>query len=208
MKEKILILLVSMALLVGVLSGCTEEETPAAATNTAPTATVETPVVTHNTTAAGGTVQFNCTATDADEGDTIAYTWDFGDDGTSTQEDPEHTYATNGSYAVTVTVTDGTDSYTTDVTTVLVGNQAPVASFTHVADNLTVTFTDASTDDGTVSTWAWDFGDDNTSAVQAPEAHIYAANGTYTVTLTVTDEYGVASTADTEDITVAQEVAV
>ena len=194
-----------MTLLVGILSGCTEEETTP--TNNAPTASFTASDVEHNTSLAGGTVTFTCTATDEDEGDTLEYTWDFGDDETSTDQNPVHVYAANGSYDVTVTVTDGTDSYTTDTTTILVGNQAPTADFTYLADNLTVTFTDASTDDGTVSTWAWDFGDENTSALQAPEAHTYAANGTYTVTLTVTDEYGLASVADTEDITVAQEVA-
>ncbi|MFC2141004.1 PKD domain-containing protein, partial [Acidobacteriota bacterium] len=49
-------------------------------------------------------------------------------------------------------------------------------------------FTDTSTDpDGTIVSWLWDFGDGNTSTQQNP-SHTYAADGTYTVTLTVTDD--------------------
>lgn len=206
MKGKILVLLVSLALLVGVLSGCVEDddedEEPE---NNAPTAEFEVTDIEHNTSLDGGTVTFGCTASDEDEDDTITYLWDFGDDGTSDEEDPVHVYAANDSYDVTVTVDDGTDSFTTAATTVLVGNQAPVAGFTSVADNLTATFTDTSTDDGTVTTWLWDFGDDTNSTEQNP-VKTYAENGTFTVTLTVTDEYGLPSVAYIDDeITVAQE---
>ena len=201
LKGKLFVIIISMALLVGFLSGCVEEE-PEPKKNTPPTATF-TSDVTHNVTAAGGTVAFDCTATDAD-GDNLTYTWDFGDGETSDQEDPEHIYAANGSYIVTVTVNDGTDSFTTDPDIVLVGNQAPVAGFTYLTDNLTVTFIDISTDDGTISSWSWDFGDGNTSTDQNPE-WTYEADGTYTIILTVMDEYDLTSEAYSEDVTVAQE---
>ncbi len=64
---------------------------------------------------------------------------------------------------------------------------APVAAFSEVPADLTVTFTDESTDDGTIVSWAWDFGDGNTSTDQNP-VHVYAAYGTYNVSLTVTDD--------------------
>lgn len=66
---------------------------------------------------------------------------------------------------------------------------APSADFTHAVDGLDVVFTDASSDDGTIVAWAWDFGDGATSAEQHP-SHAYAAPGTYSVTLTVTDDLG------------------
>ena len=208
MKKKLLVGILGIALLVGVLSGCVEDtdEPEPEPTNNAPTVAFDSdPVVTHNESLAGGTVTFAITATDEDEDDTHTYAWAFGDDETSTEEDPEHIYAENGSYDVTVTVSDGTDTATATVT-VVVGNQAPTAAFTYVADNLTVNFTDASTDDGEISAWLWDFGDDTTSTEENPDV-TYATNGTYTVTLTVTDEFGLESTEYTEDITVEETVA-
>jgi PKD repeat protein len=55
------------------------------------------------------------------------------------------------------------------------------ANFSSTANNLSVDFTDLSTG---ASSWAWDFGDGNTSTQQNP-THVYASAGTYTVTLTV-----------------------
>ena len=69
-------------------------------------------------------------------------------------------------------------------------NQRPTSDFSFTTDVLTATFTDASSDaDGTLVSWSWDFGDGNGSTLQSP-VHSYAANGDYTVTLTVTDDGG------------------
>ncbi|PKK85266.1 MAG: hypothetical protein CVT48_06205, partial [Thermoplasmata archaeon HGW-Thermoplasmata-1] len=73
-------------------------------------------------------------------------------------------------------------------------NVPPVADFMYSPVNPTtsdtVQFTDASTDiDGTITAWAWNFGDGSTSAQQSP-THKYAKTGTYTVTLKVTDDAG------------------
>ncbi|MFG0252748.1 MAG: S8 family serine peptidase [Phycisphaerales bacterium JB038] len=66
------------------------------------------------------------------------------------------------------------------------GNEAPQASFTHDCTDLSCAFTDTSTDDVGVTSWSWDFGDGATSTSRNP-SHTYAAEGTYTVTLTVGD---------------------
>src|SRR5690242_17011017 len=65
---------------------------------------------------------------------------------------------------------------------------APVASFTRDTDTpvegRVVTFLDTSTDaNGDIATWAWDFGDGQTSTTQDPD-HRYEDDGTYVVTLT------------------------
>ena len=81
------------------------------------------------------------------------------------------------------------------------GNQPPVADFTFVVNDLTVTFTDQSYDpDGTIVSWLWDFGDGNTSTAQNP-VHTYASDGTYSVALTVTDDKD-ATDSVTKDVSV------
>jgi len=204
LNKKIFVLLVGTALLVGVISGCIEEEKEEEPENNAPTASF-TSEVDHNTTMAGGTVTFDSTATDADEDD-ITYSWDFGDGETSDEADPAHVYAANGTYTVTLTVSDGTDTYTTDEVEVIVGNIAPTALFTYEATNLSVVFTDASTDpnDDTL-TYSWDFDGDDTAdnTTGGPITYDYTAAGTYNATLTVTDSFGLTDDY-TVEITVAE----
>jgi xanthomonalisin len=70
----------------------------------------------------------------------------------------------------------------------------PVANFTDTVSGLTANFTNSSTDTGaTISSYAWTFGDNGTSTAASP-SHTYAAAGTYTVTLKVTDSTGATST--------------
>lgn len=63
---------------------------------------------------------------------------------------------------------------------------SPVASFNYVLNGLQVTFTDTSVDAGGITAWNWDFGDGSVATLQNP-AHTYAAAGTYSVQLTITD---------------------
>ena len=82
------------------------------------------------------------------------------------------------------------------------GNQAPVANFSSSTSGLTANFTDSSTDsDGTIASRAWNFGDGQTSTATSP-SHTYAAGGTYSVQLTVTDNGG-ATNSVTKSVTVS-----
>lgn len=70
--------------------------------------------------------------------------------------------------------------------TVTVDNP-PIASFDSTCSGLDCSFTDMSTDDGTIMSWLWNFGDGVTTTAQNP-SHTYPSAGDYTVTLTVTDD--------------------
>lgn len=81
-------------------------------------------------------------------------------------------------------------------------NSPPEASFTFSCSDLTCSFTNTSTDfDGSVVVWSWDFGEGGSSVELSP-IHAYAADGTYSVTLAVTDDDGATNTAS-QSVTVA-----
>lgn len=87
------------------------------------------------------TVRFTASATDADGGP-ISYTWDFGDGGTSTQQNPTHTYRTNGTYTATVTAKDSTGRTGSAGAHVTVGNIAPKVTLELPGDGQLFTFGD------------------------------------------------------------------
>jgi PKD repeat protein len=78
----------------------------------------------------------------------------------------------------------------------------PVADFIYTIDVLTVTFENLTTG---ADSYAWDFGDGNTSAEKDP-VHIYTDGGTYTVSLVATNEGG--SSTHTEDFTLTKPAAI
>lgn len=146
----------------------------------------------------------DCTFTNlsSDSDGTVAESdWDFGDDALSGNNNPTHTYATAGDFQVSLTVTDndgetGTVTKTVNVTEPAPG--APVAAFTLTCFSLQCTFEDESedSDGGTIVSWAWEFGDGETSNVQDPGTHSYDVDELtqFTATLTVTDDDGLSST--------------
>jgi len=155
------------------------------------------PVAAFTSDVQSGTVPLTVTFTDKSTGYAItAWAWDFGDgDSTNaTKQNPVHTYATAGTYAVKLTATNagGIDDETKTAYITISAPAAPVAAFTSDVQSgtvpLTVTFTDKSTGYA-ITAWAWDFGDGSTSTGQNP-IHAYTAVGTYTVKLTVTNAGG------------------
>jgi len=134
------------------------------------------------------------------------YTWNFGDSSTGTGASTHHTFSTAGSYPVRLNVTDSdgitnTTTVTVHVLPLLTASQVTAFPMnspagTNVAFSVTV-----SNGDPPYTTYAWNFGDGNTGTGAAP-SHAFSKAGTFTVSVTVTDSFGVKSTAQAS-VTVA-----
>ena len=132
--------------------------------------------------------------TDASSGNNapvVAWSWSFGDGGTSTEQNPQHTYAQDGIYEVTLSIVTADSCASTTTQHVCIGNgggwEGPAcqAMFFFIQDSTdlaTFYFQDYSL--GDITSWLWNFGDGNTSTEQNP-THTYATPGIYIVTLTV-----------------------
>jgi len=139
-------------------------------------------------------VQFTDLSTDGKA--ITSWDWDFGDNTSSTQQHPSHTYTSVGKFTVSLTVTNNKGKQDTETKTDYINVQpvGPTANFSANPRNqkvgLPVQFTDIS-DPGTspIQTWLWLFGDGGTSNQQSP-SHIYTAVAQYTVYLRVTTVVG------------------
>jgi len=147
--------------------------------------------------------------TDTSTGTPTNWTWDFGDGGSSTEQNPTHIYTTEGNYTVKLTVKNSLGSDSEEKTGyITVGSAvlAPEANFSSNATSgkapLTVQFKDNSTN--TPTSWEWDFGDGKTSIEQNP-SHTYETVGTYTVNLTAMNYGGSNDTTKTDYITVTSD---
>jgi len=142
-------------------------------------------------------VTFTDTTTGGDANN--SYAWDFGDGTTSTEASTVHTYSADGTFTVELTVTDSANNTSMSSASVTVAAPLPpVAGFTFTTTNLTARFADTSSGGAGTLTYAWDFGNGATSTDASPSA-TYAAAGTYTVQLVITDEL---SNSDTLNATV------
>lgn len=157
--------------------------------------------------AAGTPITFSGASSSDPDGSIATYAWTFGDGATGTGTNPTHTYAAAGSYPVGLTVSDnmGATNLATTTATITGGgggsNQPPVARaggpYSGVAGSPMQFDGSASSDpDGSISTFAWTFGDGASGTGSAP-VHSYAAAGSYTVTLTVTDNGGATAQSST-----------
>jgi len=134
-----------------------------------------------------GPAQLTVNFTDLSTGSVTAWSWDFGDSGTSAAKNPSHIYQNAGIYNVSLTAIGPTGTDTELKGSYITVNPAPPsAAFSGMPTSgnapLTVSFTDSST--GNISSWSWTFGDSGTSTVRHP-THTYQSAGTYTVSLTV-----------------------
>ena len=142
------------------------------------------------------TVKFTDKSTDGSGGKPWYWKWYFDDDATvdSSIQNPTHTFEDAGIYTVRLVVSVDEETWSDPATTTITVNTEggePGAAFTadprSGAKPLSVEFEDSSSGDPTE--WDWDFGDGETSTDQNPE-HKYEDEGTYDVSLTVTNSYG------------------
>jgi len=172
-----------------------------AAANNAPTADPGGPY----TGSEGSPVTFNGAGSSDPDGDALTYAWTFGDGTTGGGVAPTHTYIDNGTFVVTVTVTDTHGASSAPVsTTATIANVAPTvnagANQTAAAGlplTVNATFSDPGINDATFS-YSIDWGDGtgpttgtkSTAAAPIQATHVYTAAGTFVVTVTVTDKDG------------------
>ena len=153
----------------------------------------------------GVAVQFSSAGSSDADGAIVAYSWDFGDGGTSNAENPTHAFVAAGNYAVTLTVTDNDGDTSTDTTSTTI--EAPAVNAPPNADaggpysalvGAAILFdgSGSADADGAIVRYDWDFGDGATADDAGPApSHSYAVAGNYTVTLTVMDDMGATDSA-------------
>jgi large repetitive protein len=153
-------------------------------------------------------VSFNGSGSSDVDGDALTFAWDFGDGSTATGVAPSHAYADNGTYTVTLTVTDGYGNSASDTAIVTVTNVAPTAALSGPASGVRGQdrgFTFSATDPSAVDTaagftYSVNWGDGTSSTIAGPGsgvqlAHTWVAAGSYTVRVTATDKDGGAGSA-------------
>lgn len=130
------------------------------------------------------TVQFTSTS----GGSPTTYDWSFpgGTPDSSAAANPTVVYNTPGTYTVSLTVSNTLGSNTATLAGFITVNAGPTAGFTSSTNGATASFTNTS---GNAVSYTWNFGDGQNATTQNP-THTYAADGTYTVTLTATNPCG------------------
>lgn len=148
------------------------------------------------------TSTFNNTTTisSANTPNTISnWLWTFGDGSNLTTQNATHTYVNSGTYNVTLQATSAFGCVNS-LTQPTIIHPKPIASFTAVNScvGLNTNFANTSTTavPDAITTWAWTFGDNTTSAIQNP-SHLFATENIYSNQLIVTTNNGC------EDTTVA-----
>ncbi len=147
--------------------------------------------------AAGTPIWFDASQSYDPDGRILSYRWDFADGSGALESRVQHTFWEAGTYPVSLTVQDDTQSpsdYAADTLIVVVTpaeNRSPVSDFPEVVEAFageTATFdaSGASDRDGSIIAFEWDLGDGN-SAEMPVVNHVYKEAGIYTASLSLID---------------------
>jgi gliding motility-associated-like protein len=157
------------------------------------TSALSQPIASFSASATSGCAPLAVTFQNASSG-AVSYEWNTGA-GSSTLASPAAFYAAPGLYTVRLVAIDGAgrrDTLTlTDYIRVYAPPQAQFAAAPlQVCAHQPLQFSDQSQPgEGSIASWAWDFGDGDTSQSASP-LHAYGAGGQYPVSLTVTNSFG------------------
>lgn len=171
----------------------------------------------NKTSKVGQSVSFNGSGSSDSDGSIISYAWDFGDGDSSIGSVVSHTYSAAGAYTASLTVTDNDGATDTDTVLVTISESSTPPPSTNktpkavagsdikvkVGEQVHFDGSGSSDPDGTITSYAWDFGDSRDSNEKEP-LHSYATPGVYKVTLVVTDNNG-GTDSDVIYVTVEQE---
>ena len=152
------------------------------------------PIANFTYTTVGLTVSFTDQSTNGPQ----SWFWDFNDGTTSLLQNPAHTYAANGTYAVCLVVTNpsGTSTF---CDTIVLGCPIPVSAYTYAVNGLTVDFLDQSTNNPTAWNWSFPGGTPSSSTLQNPSV-TYPWPGQVGVTLVVSNACGAHTRYDTVQV--------
>ncbi len=156
----------------------------------------------------GETVSFTSNASDPD-GSIQSYQWEFGDESSGSGSNPTHTFDSEGSYTVRLTVEDNQGASSSATRTVDVQeNRSPSVDFSFSPESPragnAVSFTANATDpDGSIQEYRWDFGDGSTASGSSVD-YSFDSKGSYSVRLTVEDGQG-ATSSQTRTVDVRQQ---
>ncbi|TMI25682.1 PKD domain-containing protein, partial [Candidatus Bathyarchaeota archaeon] len=132
--------------------------------------------------------------------------WIFGDGWSASKCNTIHTYATTGSFTVSLTATDTLD-VEASISLQISVTVAPTVNFASSpaapTTGQSVTFTATTNGGGSPFTFSWNYGDGSPDHNGSPATHTYAASGIFTVNLTTNDANG-ANTVTTLFVSVAE----
>ncbi len=142
-------------------------------------------------------ILFDASSSTDSDGQIVSYAWTFGDGDSGTGVTISRAYSQSGTYNVTLTVTDDRGQTGTTTRQVSIGQAAGISAKFNTSPaapipNQTVFFNASESTPSAghaISSYTWDFGDGSTGS-GVTTSHAYTTVGSYTVTLTVTDDAG------------------
>ncbi len=186
--------------LINTYSGCTDSVTQSITVNSNPVADFSAPVT--SKCEPPFTVNFQ----DLSTGGAVAWEWDFGDGGTSSVQNPAHTYTSYGNFTVQLIVTNASGCRDTLIRPDFIIVRRAQVSIPGLPARgcipFSFNFNPIITSVDAVTSYSWDFGDGGSSTLPNP-TYTYTTQGTYNVTLTITTSSGC-----TDDTTFANAIRV